>query len=371
MESGDKLILRVGCLLAILLSAATGYSAPTAPKGPLKITRVGLDKKMFDPSTGETVSLGFEVTKQAGIRVAIYDRLGRQVRSFDILDMEAGRHSITWDGRTADGKLPAGNVFLYVIEAKSNDRERFTYNPAPGTGGLEVKSLEYTLDTEKGKIEYVLPKACMIRIRAGLKDGMFAGSIFDWRPMTAGRHTYYWDGKDNSGQMYLLKHQDLDLRLTCYTLPANTIITAQTEVPFDTEDNAAETESPDRSRLWATKGKYFHYQHDPRICHQPRFNVLFPTKKRLDSNNTAIVSGIVPVRIELDPRDARHLINRRFEIMLFVDGVFIYEIEEGSSPFTFNWDTADFARGPHILTVNLIAYDDHIGSVSCKVILGE
>jgi hypothetical protein len=54
-----------------------------------------------------------------------------------------------------------------------------------------------------------------------------------------------------------------------------------------------------------------------------------------------------------------------------VDGVFLFEMEEGSSPFTFNWDTKGLTKGSHILTVNLASYDDHIGVVSREVIIGE
>jgi hypothetical protein len=79
---------------------------------------------------------------------------------------------------------------------------------------------------------------------------------------------------------------------------------------------------------------------------------------------------MTPIRIELDNRDIRNLVNRRFEIMLYIDGVFLFEMEEGTSPFTFNWDTKPFAKGSHILTVNIMSYDDHIGVVSQKVIIG-
>jgi hypothetical protein len=359
------------CLLNVLLVAIV-LGAPADKKGPFEVTRVGLDKKSFNPSSGEKVDLSFEITKQSDIRVFIYDRLGQEVQRFDKPALDAGRHSITWDGCDANGKLAAGDVFLYIIEAKTKGGDKATYNRAEETGGLEVKPLEYTLDRETGEIGYVLPKACMIRIRAGLKDGMFVKSLFDdWKPSDAGRHKLQWDGKDNSGQLYLLKHKDLDIRLTCYTLPENTIIMMGDIVPFESKTNPASTEYQEREHIWATKGKYFHYQHDPRICHPPKFKVLFPTANEEKEQDAPVVSGVVPIRIELDPRDEKHLINTQFEVMLFVDGIFIYEIEEGSSPFTYNWDTKDFTKGPHIVTVNLIGYDDHIGIVSRKVILGD
>jgi hypothetical protein len=172
--------------------------------------------------------------------------------------------------------------------------------------------------------------------------------------------------------MNLLNHRDLDVRLTCYTLPANTIIMMGEILPFQFEKNPGKNESRERrNHLWATKGKYLHYAHDPQICHQPRFMVLFSTKAEAENRDVPVVSGVVPIRVELDPRDAWHLINTRFEVMLFIDGVYIYEMEEGSSPFTYNWDTRNFKKGPNLVTVNLIAYDDHIGIVSRKVIIRD
>lgn len=358
-------------LLTIFISFTCIGRAESQDKGRLTITRVGLDKKSFNPSKSQTVVIGFEVTTQADVQLTIYDRLGREVKSFDRSNAPAGKQSFKWDGRNMEGKLAPGEVFLYVIEAKIKSGGKVIHNPANKTGGIETKSLEYTLDRETGKIEFVLPKTCMIRIRAGLKDGMFGNLLFDWKPTTAGRHTYDWDGRDSTGQMYMLKRHELNLRLTTYSLPTNTIITTGDTIPIDHESSQDKTLNQKRQQLWGTKGKYRHYSHDPFICHQPRFKVMFPSKSNTQDEDASVVSGVVPIRIELDPRDERHLIRTRYEIMLFVDGVFIYEIEEGSSPFTFNWDTKDFGKGPHIITVNLIAYDDHIGFVSHKVILGD
>ncbi len=371
MKNSSILTFRMVFLLSAFFGLAVVTDVTAQKKGLFEVTRVKLDKKSFNPSAGEMVTLSFEITTRADAEVFIYDRLGGQVRNFAMPGLEAGRHSITWDGRDADGKLGAGDVFLYVIEARTKDGRKVIYNRAGRTGGLQVKTLEYTLDSDTGEIEYVLPKACMIRIRAGLEDGMFGNLLLDWKPSTAGRHTHQWDGMDSTGRMNLLNHRDLDIRLTCHTLPDNTIIATGSTIPLKSHNNPGGSGNNSREQVWATKGKYLHYRHDPRICHQPRFKVLFPGSKKADDKGVPITSGITPLRIELDPRDAMHLINTRFEIMLFIDGVFIYEIEEGSSPFTFNWDTKGFAKGPHIITVNLIGYDDHIGIVSRRVIVGD
>ena len=366
-----SLRMKAACIVSLLFAEITGFCSQIQADLPLDITRVQADGKIFNPSEDEQVNISFEVTRKADIHLMIYDALGQVVRSFDLPDSQAGRHVVSWDGRTPDNVFASGELFLFVIKATDERGRSIFYNRARETGGLEVKSLEYTLDRETGKIEYVLPNTCMIRIRAGLKDGLFAKTLIDWQPQLPGRHHFIWDGKDESGLINLLKHPNLDLRLTCYALPDNVIIMTGKTIPLtENIDNIGEKESH-REEIWGTKGKYLHYSHDPGVCHAPAFRVLFPSASNQEHNENPIVTGNTPIRVEIDEKDLQHLINTRFEVMFFVDGVYIYEVEEGTSPFTFHWDTADFAKGPHIVTINIIGYDDHIGIVSKKLIVGE
>ena len=337
---------------------------------PLTIRKVVLDTKTFDPSRGETVTLSFEINKQTNVQVVIFDALGQEARRFELNGFEPGGHSIKWDGLCVDGKQAAGNIFLYVIEA-SDGQGKTIYNPAAETGGLLVEPLEFVFDQKTGKVEFVLPKACMIRLRAGLNNGMLARTIFDWQPHAAGRHSYNWDGKDESGLMNLLNHPELDLHLSCYTLAENTIIATGQIVPFESKANQSKATNKREFNPWAREGKYLHYTHDPRNCHEPRFAVVFPDCKKTREEGAPIISDITQIRIELDNRDAQYLINKRFEIVLYVDGIFIFEMEEGSAPFTFNWNTRGLGKGPHILTVNLMSYDGHIGVVSRRILVEE
>lgn len=336
----------------------------------LSIRKVRLNHKTFEPASNQSVTLLFEINKLSDLEISIYDRLGTRIKHFKIPKAKPGLQSIKWNGRNEEGKLASGNTFLYIIQGTS-DSEKVIYNPAQKSGGIIVKPHKYTFDKKTGMIEYVLPNACMVRLRVGLKDGMLARTIYDWKPQTAGRHTMIWDGKDSSGLMNLMKHPALDLNLTCYTLPQNTIIIKGNGQPFDSDKAKSQVIHDLRNISWSVKGKYVHYAHDPRICHDPKFKVSFPAKTGIDSNGSVIVSGITPIRVEIDKRDIKDLVNKRFEIMLFVDGVFIFEMEEGTSPFTFNWNTKGLFKGPHIISVNLMSYDDHIGVVSQKVIIGE
>lgn len=346
------------------------FTMPASGAGDkLEIRRIALDKKTFRPVDQEKVTLSFEITRTADVNVTFYDSLGRQVRTFHLPNHDSGKAQIVWDGMNNNGKLAAGDVFLYIIEAKKGG-DPVVYNPAKKTGGYELRALEYTLDKDTGLIEYVLPKAAMVRIRTGTRDGFYGGSIIDWQPKAAGRHSYNWDGKDSSGLLDMLNNPQLDIRLSCYSLPDNCVIAAGNMPELDRDFVFDKQSRLRRDKLWAVKGKYLHYRHDQRYCQSPKFHVTFP-KSGQNAADVILISQISPVRIEIDPDDLTHLLNTKFEVMLFVDGVFLYEMEEGSSPFTYDWDTRVFSRGPHILTVTIIGYDDHIATQSRKVIITD
>ena len=349
---------------AIIILTAVVLTA----QGAVVIDNMSMSSKSFAPSEGERVTVGFDISEPADVKVSFYNRLGKEVKGFDLPGSNAGGHEVIWDGRNPEGRQAKGRVFLFVIEAVSEDGEKTVFNLAEATGGQALKTLEFSLDDDTGKVEYVLPSAAMIRMRAGLKDGMLAGTIFDWMPSSAGRHSFVWDGMDSSGSFNLLRRKDVSLRIVGYSLPGNTVFFAGKTAELDSE--CAPEDPAAGRRLWRTRGKAFHYGHNPLNCHEPEFKVIFPGMDEADSDVTE-VSGQVPVRVVIDPDDAAYMVSRKYEIMFYVDGIFIYETEDGSNPFNYIWDTANLSKGPHILTVNLLSYDDHIGVMSRRVIAAE
>ncbi|MGC9092080.1 MAG: T9SS type A sorting domain-containing protein [Bacteroidota bacterium] len=64
----------------------------------------------FNPST----TISFDVPKQSHLRLAIYDVLGREVKTLVDEEKNPGRYSVTFDA----SNLPSG-VYLYRLEAGS------------------------------------------------------------------------------------------------------------------------------------------------------------------------------------------------------------------------------------------------------------
>lgn len=82
-----------------------------------------------------------------------------------------------------------------------------------------------------------------------------------------------------------------------------------------------------------------------------------------------MLSGMVPVRVRLDDSDAQPMVNQRFELALFEDLTFLFEEEDAVNPFTYLWDTAQVPPGEHLLTVNILGYENHFGVETRPVLI--
>lgn len=345
---------------------AVGRRGPT----PLRISRISAQPKKVSASWSQPVEISFTLNRPADAVTRIYNQQQVLVRTLRMAGPASGAVSFSWDGRDEAGKTCGGQWFIYTIEATDQDGHSVIYDPTDATGGRELHVRKFTLDRDTGLLSYVLPNTAMVRIRIGLKDGPLLRTLADWRPQLAGEHQQQWDGKDACGLLKLLDHPQLDVNLSAYSLPANSIITGSGLESVPKRPGRGAVRRPPR-RANRPKGWYYHWTHDPAICHEPRFAVTFPEAAGKAGMKVPVLSGKTPVRVEADPRDEGHLVNRRFELMLYVDGVFLYEDENASNPLTYQWDTSDLAPGLHTLTANVMSYDDHIGVVTRQVMIGE
>lgn len=67
----------------------------------------------FNPST----TLRFETARTDDVRVVIYNVLGQEVCVLKDGVLDAGAHSLVWDGRNTTGKMSASGAYFYVIKA--------------------------------------------------------------------------------------------------------------------------------------------------------------------------------------------------------------------------------------------------------------
>ena len=66
---------------------------------------------------GNQTSLKFALPASGHARLVVYDIAGRRVADLVDRSMDAGVHSVTWDGRDASGTMVASGVYLARLEA--------------------------------------------------------------------------------------------------------------------------------------------------------------------------------------------------------------------------------------------------------------
>ncbi len=67
----------------------------------------------FNPST----EISFALPQASNVDLSIYNVLGQHVRNLVSGHQEAGKHSVTWDGRDNNGNPAASGIYFYRIKA--------------------------------------------------------------------------------------------------------------------------------------------------------------------------------------------------------------------------------------------------------------
>jgi len=221
------------CCFSVLCFLWISDAYGQAKERRLTISNISLDKKTFFPDKDAGVKISYKLSGDAFVAIRFYNDRDIRVRTLTQNEITAsGSHSAEWDGKNDSGEpLPSG-VYIYTIEAKRDNGERVMYDPADETGGILLKVRKPFLDTESGEISYVMPKAGMVRMRAGIKEGPLLKTIIDWEPKEAGKNVEKWDGKDKSGLIDLFRIPKREAHIFAYSLPDNCIILSDSSPSF-------------------------------------------------------------------------------------------------------------------------------------------
>ena len=357
--------MMTGCATTTSGTAAR-HEPARAVAPPLDIRQVAVEPKTVGVSHGERTSIRYQLTRPAMVVIDLVDENGCVVRQLNEGPQAAGSQAASWDGRMTDGRSAAAGVYRYMIHAQDDHGgQAVLYDPSTEAGGEELEPRDFTYDRQTGLLAWVMPKAGFARLRIGVEGFPHLLTVLDWTPLEGGRHELTWNGQDGSGLINLKEHPNLSMKLVAFAMPPNTII-----VRGDPSSSAsAAQQAPRYSPIIARETVSFHAKHLRSRCHEVSLQIDFPSVTRKDADGRPILSGIVPVRVTVDPRDATWMINERFEIAFFEDLTIIFETEDGSTPMTAHWDTTHLSPGPHLLTVNLLSYEDHDGVATRPVVI--
>jgi hypothetical protein len=219
-------------------------------------------------------------------------------------------------------------------------------------------------------VRYVLDRPARVSIRLGLESGPYLRTLVDWVPRTAGGHAERWDGLDASGVLKLDTNPALSPVIRAVALPDNTLFVGA--LP-DRLQFAVERSDPALMRpRTGPDGPRRMFDH----ARQPldtRGDITATLKLgdgfQQDGEGRWVVSGKVPLTVDVAAEDRELAVQRRFEAVFYVDGVFTHENELGYLPLNWTWDTSRFNPGEHFVTINIRGYEGNFGTATIKALV--
>ena len=102
--------------LTPVLPGNTTVAVPAVKAGgPSSFSLSGNAPNPFNPAT----QIAYDVPQQAHITLAVYNVLGQEVVRLVDREQQAGRYTITWDGRNAQGQAVSSGVYLYRLASST------------------------------------------------------------------------------------------------------------------------------------------------------------------------------------------------------------------------------------------------------------
>ena len=238
---------------------------------------------------------------------------------------------------------PAGIYHLAVKKAETvvfEEKEALTFG-----GGMETISARP--DRRSNSVSWRQPGAGLVKVVAGTASGMIFSEIAPWTLYSGGANRVDWSFTDSTGAGGQFRSSTL---LRTYVL----------FVPIPTRDLVIGPIPWNEVRSLFSKEE---------IAQIPDLSVEFDLKiAGLDPRAEPIsVKQGTPIRVALAPETARILEQRRYEILVYLDGEFVHEESQGITPYRYILPHVAGARGQHILTVNVLDYDGNIGAQSQTV----
>lgn len=345
---------------------ATFTSVSTKPA--VVIAQVRVDRTAFDPAKQETATIRFNLSEPAEVMLAIYDGRDHQVVRQEAGRLDAGEQSLTWEGKDAAGVPVPPEAYTYTLTAR-NAKGESIHDLTDLTGGAAVAAKDVRWDAATGTVRYTLDRPARVNLRLGLQAGPYLRTLIDWVPRGAGAQAERWDGQDASGVLKLADNPALTPIVKAYALPDNTLFVG---APPDRLQFAAERDAAIvRARTGPTPAKrMFDNSQQPLDARGdlPAFLSLGGGFKQ-DSEGRWLVFGEVPLTANVREEDHARVLQRRFEAVFYVDGVFAHENELGYLPLSWTWNTAQLNPGEHFVTLNIRGYEGNFGAATIKVVV--
>ena len=360
-------LMRLFIVMQLLFAVCPAFSS-----GDDALASIGeYTKQSFSPQRNELFEIPVTVPapeKLGAVQIEIRTADNDPVRVLEVELSPAIRdYHVRWNGRDTDGRIVPDEVYHPVLKMIDVNGDISVLDARDRSGGEEVYDFEKQV--QPGTIEYGLPTASRMLVRAGIKNGPMLRTIVDWEPRGKGFHAEHWDGKDADDVIAVEQNHQVGYLIVGYRLPDNAIIT------YGNADESYREYRERRGypirkaqfddRLLERNGKVIRQEFYNPLLQQksPRIDVTLLSMENREPLD--VISGLseVVTQVDLDPLDELYLDQERYEISFFIDNEFIAEEEQGFVPFFWRLSPGRFGiePGDHVLTVNVSGYNGQVG----------
>ena len=365
----NKQFFSTGVFFIFLLTVSTSFAQDLIGFEPFS-------KVAFSPNRQQLFEIPFTLNRAAMVEILIYtsdDNLVRKLSSTKSL--EAGKHSLTWDGKDYEGDIVPDEAYSVVLHA-AGKAETVTIDPREESGG-EVEKIVSTVIENDGKIAYSLSKPSRVRIRSGVVDGPMLRSLINWQPRPSGKNVHRWSGFDKDKVVDILSLDNYALSVTAFNLPDHSILTtgnsSLTYPEYYKKKSWAFTPVPlEKQQLERNNKRVSSHYYLWRVADKdPQLNIVLPEDIQKSPAGLPILQNNVgtPIKVIMNSEDEELIAETKYEVSFFVDFEFKSEEELGFMPITWLWRPNNVATGKHTLTVNVSGFKGQVGVKNIKFLI--
>ena len=328
----------------------------------LSLVDVKLSGSSFDPSSGETVIVSFEIAEPASVELVALQEDGSEVSRIGLGDLPPGGHQLSWDGTDLGGEGVAPGVFLIAVEA-TNEGATSIWNPSRTEGGEVIRVTDLKLEESSQSVSFSVPVLSRVRVRFGLDKGPLIATPVDFAPLAPGSHHVAFDGGLPVGWGAFWSHPDRHVWVTAFALPPNAVLVEPGLPGGSTDRRLLPIVRP-------TDEVLPHAYHEVATCKDPVINAYFRGSSLKSQSGLPIVSEAVDLVIDVEDLPMRaHFESSRFEVIIYLDDYFLMEDEDSVLPFSYRFDVSRFPEGEHAFLVNVTGFSNHAGAIFVPFII--
>ncbi|MGR5339477.1 hypothetical protein ACPV50_06110 [Vibrio astriarenae] len=322
---------------------------------------LGVDVETINPAKGEVVMFRYLVTQPGTVTLDIYTpektflkKIGTKKHN------ESGEYFMRWDGTDRYGNVVPDAAWFPKLNWRSGQQHVSDF-PALYSGG--EASMGFQPKRTSTGVVFDLDTPSRVLVRHGLQDGPLMGHLAYWQPFPSGKVALRWDGLDQDRVTNMTERADFWLMGMSYSLPRFSVITRGNKKASwftyrqEHDLKAARPNLEDisfrRNGMRIEKDYYYPRELPPELT----LDIIPTSEGEASASNTGhnLVTNHISFQLSMPGEPEWLFDNYFYEIVVFVDGEFVYEEEQGFLPFNGQVDTTNLSMGEHFLTLQIVS----------------